>query len=81
MYNSYQNKQRAVRVGDWKLIRYWVNEVEHTQLFNLKDDPWETIDRSNESGQQARVKALKAKLRERMIANDDPADVDALTRD
>jgi arylsulfatase A-like enzyme len=31
--------QRAVRQGDWKLIRY--PQVDVTQLFNLRDDPAE----------------------------------------
>jgi len=36
---------RAVRNGDWKLIKYDVNdgEVHETQLFNLKDNPDELL--------------------------------------
>ena len=78
MYNSYQNKQRAVRQGDWKLIRYSVEGVEHTQLFNLEDDPWETRNLAEQPDMAGRVSHLTALLRQKMIENDDPADVDAL---
>ena len=33
--------QRAVRKGDWKLIRYPLVDV--TQLFHLQDDPHELL--------------------------------------
>jgi len=36
---AYKDVQRAVRRGDWKLIRY--PKVDVTQLFNLRDDPHE----------------------------------------
>jgi arylsulfatase A-like enzyme len=36
---AYMKGQRAVRRGDWKLIRY--PQVNYTQLFNLKNDPHE----------------------------------------
>lgn len=42
IYGSYIDHQRMVRTDEYKLIRYpKVNEV---QLFNVKDDPWETND-------------------------------------
>jgi arylsulfatase A-like enzyme len=36
---AYMKGQRAVRRGEWKLIRY--PQVNYTQLFNLRDDPHE----------------------------------------
>ncbi len=39
IFLSYMEGQRAVRRGDWKLIRY--PKVNFTQLFNLADDPHE----------------------------------------
>jgi arylsulfatase A-like enzyme len=36
---AYRQVQRAVRRGEWKLIRY--PQVDVTQLFNLRDDPQE----------------------------------------
>ena len=81
MYNSYQNRQRAVREGGWKLIRYNVDGVEHTQLFNLEDDPWETRNLAESPGTSGRIALLTALLRQKMIENNDPADVDAFTLD
>lgn len=73
MYNCYQNKQRAVRVGDWKLIRYSVNGVGHAQLFNLAEDPWETQSRMGSPGSFARYRTLNEALRMRMKEEGDPA--------
>lgn len=39
IYTVYRNTVRAVRIQDWKLIRY--PQQGFTQLFNLKDDPLE----------------------------------------
>src|SRR3546814_642416 len=39
LFTAYRNTVRAVRTGDWKLIRY--PERDYTQLFLLKDDPLE----------------------------------------
>lgn len=41
---------RAVRKGDWKLIKYDVyeGEVHETQLFNLKDNPHELLKRHHD---------------------------------
>ncbi len=43
VFHVYRNLQRAVRtVDDWKYIRYDVAGQVTEQLFNLKQDPWET---------------------------------------
>ncbi len=39
IFLAYRDVQRAVRRGNWKLIRY--PRVDVTQLFNLRDDPYE----------------------------------------
>jgi arylsulfatase A-like enzyme len=39
VFTAYRNTIRAIRSGEWKLIRY--PERDYTQLFNLKDDPLE----------------------------------------
>ena len=75
MYNSYQNRQRAVRQGDWKLIRYNVGGVRHVQLFNLAKDPWEMYDMSEKPEQRQIVRKMTDLLVEKMRANDDPADI------
>jgi len=40
-FHSYKNVQRAVRTHDAKLIEYLVKGKRTTQLFDLKNDPWE----------------------------------------
>ena len=37
IFLAYRDVQRAVRKGDWKLIRY--PKINETQLYNLRDDP------------------------------------------
>jgi arylsulfatase A-like enzyme len=39
LYTAYRNTVRAVRDEEWKLIRY--PQIDHTQLFNLIQDPEE----------------------------------------
>ena len=38
---------QAVRKGDWKIVKYGITNS--WELYNLKDDPTETIDRKNEN--------------------------------
>jgi len=56
IFLSYMDGQRAVRRGDWKLIRY--PQVNFTQLFNLAEDPHEQHNRAAEPEHSERVKAL-----------------------
>lgn len=47
----------AVRQGDWKLIRFY--EDEHMELYNLKEDPGETTDRSRRArGKVAEMRGM-----------------------
>lgn len=71
LYYAYMDNQRAVSDGEWKLAEYHVNGRRTTQLFNLKDDPWETTDLSG----QKKYKSLIKKLRKQMETERD------LTRD
>ncbi len=59
---SYRTCQRAVRVGDWKLIHYPF--IHRTQLFNLADDPHETNDLSCMAVQAGRIRELATRLAE-----------------
>ncbi|NQX66998.1 sulfatase-like hydrolase/transferase [Paenibacillus alba] len=48
----YKDIQRMATDGQWKLIRYYRSPISDTgtdcvQLFNLRDDPWETTDLSS----------------------------------
>lgn len=40
---TYKENQRAIRDSQYKLIRYQVHDQEHTQLFDLINDPYETV--------------------------------------
>jgi arylsulfatase A-like enzyme len=62
IFLAYKDVQRAVRRGHWKLIRY--PEVNKTQLFNLRDDPYETKDLSTNPAYSDRVRQLMALMRE-----------------
>ena len=60
VYGAYRNFQRMVRTDHYKLIRYpHVNEV---QLFDLRNDPWETRDLAEDPRYTETVKSLDAKL-------------------
>lgn len=56
MFYGYRDFQRAVRKGDWKLIEYKVDGKRTTQLFNLKDDPYEL---KNLAGKVSSIKELE----------------------
>lgn len=49
----------AIRMGDWKLIEFY--EDGRLELFNLKDDPGETVNLARKNAQKARE--MHAKLR------------------
>jgi len=60
--HAYRELQRAVRTRDTKLIEYLVQGKRTTQLFNLKDDPWETKNLADDSA----YAGLLAKMREKL---------------
>ena len=57
---GYKRIQKAFSDGRWKLIRY--PQVDRTQLFDLRADPFELQDLSAEPAQAARVQELRARL-------------------
>jgi arylsulfatase A-like enzyme len=56
IFLGYRDVQRAVRRGNWKLIRY--PQVDRNQLFNLTEDPDERHDLNGAPQHQNRVKQL-----------------------
>jgi arylsulfatase A-like enzyme len=60
VFLAYEQGQRAVRRGDWKLIRY--PQVNYSQLFNLQVDPNETINLVEVPANAAKVEEMTALL-------------------
>jgi arylsulfatase A-like enzyme len=75
-FHAFRHLHRAVRTDGWKLIRYNINGVHTTQLFDLKNDPWERFNRAGESGQMGRLRELDAMLRRWTRVTDDYVDLD-----
>ncbi|MBI4902138.1 MAG: sulfatase-like hydrolase/transferase [Acidobacteria bacterium] len=82
IFLAYRQVQRAVRVGQWKLIHY--PKVNRTQLFDLKADPNEMRDLSRDPKHAARMRELFVQLRRQQqlygdtlaLGTDDPANSD-----
>jgi arylsulfatase A-like enzyme len=60
LFSCYKDVQRAIRDNRWKLIRY--PNIDKTQLFDLRTDPAEMKDLSNDKNQAGRIKAMTAEL-------------------
>jgi len=77
LYNLYGSWSRSIKTDDgWKLILYNVDGALHTQLFNLKDDPWETMDLSAQPEHRKRIEQMKDLLRKTMMDTHDDLDID-----
>lgn len=75
-YHAYRQHQRALRKDGFKLIEYvrapdsdkqrgnFVSGSRVTQLFNLKNDPWETTDIAFHPEHAERVRAMQKELQE-----------------
>jgi len=70
MFLAYKNVQRAVRYGDWKLIRYPLVGV--TQLFDLKSDPNELENLADDPRHAAKVSEMLARMADIQREFDDP---------
>ena len=68
---AYRNFQRAVRNDRWKLIRYPL--IDKTQLFDLKNDPYETKDLADDARYAAEVADMTALLKNEMAHYGDQA--------
>jgi arylsulfatase A-like enzyme len=72
LFFAYRNLHRAVKNRELKLIEYYVNGERRTQLFNLKDDPWETKDLSGDPNCADVLAKLRADLTAWQKKLDDP---------
>jgi arylsulfatase A-like enzyme len=66
---AYKNVQRAIATHEWKLIRY--PKVNQTQLFNLRDDPYEIHNLADDPKCRTTLDMLSAKLKEELAAAGD----------
>jgi arylsulfatase A-like enzyme len=71
LFFAYRNIQRAVRDDRWKLIRY--PQVDKTQLFDLQNDPQETVNLAGKAEHAAEIGALTTLMREEQKRFGDPA--------
>jgi arylsulfatase A-like enzyme len=56
----FTDAQRGIREGDWKLIHY--PKIDNTQLFNLRDDPFELRDLSTQEAHATTRVRLRTRL-------------------
>lgn len=70
VYFAYESSQRAIRVGNDKLI--WYAKGDTVRLYDLAADPQETRDRSTEAGREARIRELRALLAQEAARLGDP---------
>jgi arylsulfatase A-like enzyme len=70
IFLTFEQGQRAVRQGDWKLFRFPL--VNYSLLFNLKDDPNELHSLAEDPAQAGRLVEMMALLEEQQRAYDDP---------
>ncbi|MBK1876042.1 sulfatase-like hydrolase/transferase [Pelagicoccus mobilis] len=68
-----EDKQRMIRIGDYKLILY--PEAGVVRLFNLKDDPDEIRDLAGDPSQWARIREMFISLQELQVEYGDKLDL------
>ncbi|TSE10774.1 sulfatase-like hydrolase/transferase [Aquimarina algiphila] len=78
-YHAYKQFQRAYRKGEYKLIEYvrakdfnkrkgeFESGSRVTQLFNVKKDPWETIDLSFQPKHKELLNQMKREMKDKAI--------------
>jgi arylsulfatase A-like enzyme len=71
VFTAYRHTVRAVRTGEWKLIRY--PERDYNQLFNLKTDPLELYNLAEDEAYKSRLEELYGMLGEWQLKTNDTA--------
>jgi len=69
---AYKSYQRSIRDQRWKLIEYHVRGKRTTQLFDLKNDPYELHNLADDPEAQAQRKRLEALLKQKLAELEDP---------
>jgi arylsulfatase A-like enzyme len=76
IYNVYGHWSRSYKSADgFKLILYNVDGVQHTQLFNLSNDPWELKDLSAQPEYRQKIAELTNLLKKEMVSTHDNLDI------
>ena len=76
VFAAYRDIHRTISDGHWKLIRYYVSEetgagTNCIQLFNLEQDPWETINLADLPEHADRIQSLAADMKMWQIQTND----------
>jgi arylsulfatase A-like enzyme len=77
LFTVYRNTVRAVRTGEWKMIRY--PERNYTQLFNLNTDPLEIVNLADVPEYHEKLCEMTELLKTWQEATDDTADLNPKT--
>lgn len=75
MFFAYKNFQRAVRNDRYKLIKYNVKDAIVTQLFDLKNDPFETTNLADQSKFEDELLMMTNLMYAQMRFNNDEANL------
>lgn len=75
MFFAYKNFQRAARNKQWKIIKYNVGDQITTQLFDLKNDPFEMNNLAESPDYTAELATMEDQLKGLMTQYNDKADL------
>jgi len=76
IYGAYRDLQRMVRTERYKLIRY--PQAKEVQLFDLREDPWETKDLAEDPQYADTIRSLDEQLHRWMKEAGDKLELDRL---
>lgn len=77
MYNVYGHWSRSIKTEDgFKLIVYNVKGELHTQLFDLKKDPWEINNLAGKKSFHKKVNTMRVLLKNEMQLTHDDLNID-----
>ena len=77
IFCAYKHFHRSVRTERWKMIKYNVKGEFRTQLFDLKNDPWEMNDLADDPDKAYLIRGLTHLMTDWIRQTGDPIDLDA----
>lgn len=78
IYGAYRHFQRMLRTDDYKLIYY--PHIKKTQLFDMKNDPYEINNLAGEAKYQSLIKSMMSQLEDWKKVVNDPLDNNAVRK-